>query len=460
MAPPTKMLNSTEHVNIASSTESAIVKSAITLLDLPQEILNMIAMLLDEEQLPALRVLSKHACHHFSDIFAKFKFGYLHRNLTRTSLQNLINITNHAVFSKYVKSIEISTACIKSPSNLPRTRNAVRQEDSESRQSGVQTAMLVTALKNLKHHGNHSVSLGVFDNHCSYDTNLLRAIDNIPTWDTTSGHGYIKSFGVRKVLPDVNLNQTMFAVREAARLSEYFSQRFSFTTAVKSRMETNLITDDQTDVFLIKGLNRFKSNLLLRYILVQSFSSNPGSVDAPCLTVEVQTGASSHLSLQGQTIALDKWIFARAAHTGRLIQDLPSIFFDNEYRTLIVKDMQLKNQGLQSLCSRTSQHTFECLEISNVDTWISKDLNDPGPITFLKHFRRRSNIEKFRISKLIVNANFYVFHEGDMTIPQPLILATDTIVAEGHDQVQSAFDHLITKILTWREAVTRGQPVP
>lgn len=420
----------------------------------------MIATLLDEEQLPALRFLSKHACHRFSDIFAKFKFAYLHRNLEKTSLQNLVNITSHAVFSKYVRCIEFSTACIESPSPLPDIPNSMHEEDSESGHPGRQIAMLVTVLENLKYHGNHSVSLGVFDNRCSYYENLLRAIDNIPTWRTTLGHGYIKnikSFHAREAPSELDLHQTMFAVREAARISEYSSQRLSFTTAVDSRTETDLITDDQENVFLIGGSNQFKSNLRLRYIVVGSFQSN---INAPCLTVEVQTGASSHLSLQGQNIALDHWIFARAARTGDLLHDLSSVFFDNRYKTFKLEDLQLNSQGLTSLCSRTMQQTFEYLEISNMDIWASRDPYDLGPITFLNHFKRHFSIKNFRISNLIVNANFYVTLESGTTIPQPLRLAVDLIVAEGHDQVQNVFDDLIAQILTWRETIARVQFVP
>ncbi|KAG9753426.1 hypothetical protein KCU73_g5892, partial [Aureobasidium melanogenum] len=252
----------------------------------------------------------------------------------------------------------------------------------------------------------------------------------------------------------------MFAISQAAKVTGYSLQRLSLTTVAHPQTQTDLmilITDDQANAFLIEGSNQFKSNLMLRYVVVDMFESEPLYIEAPCLTVEVQTGASSHFSLQGQTIALDEWIFARLGRTGRSLEKLSSVFFDNRYQTFTLKDLQLKSQDLTSLCSKTTQRTFECLDISNVDVWVDEDVNDLGPTTFLNHFKRRSNIKNFRISNLTVNTNYYVVHSGDRKLPQPLKLAADEIVAEGHDQVQNVFDDLIAQILTWCAAIDRNQ---
>lgn len=408
----------------------------------------MIATLLDEEQLPALRILSKQACHHFSDIFAKVHFARLRHHFTESSLQDLVQFTNHAMFSKYVKSMEFSTARPKYPSTG--SPDSLHEEAREFRRAGRHITMLVTVLENLKHHGNHEVSLGVFDSSC------YRMIDGIATIESTLvGHGYIKSYGIGKVLESVDQHGTMLAISEAAKISGYSLQRLSMTTAVRSSTQTKLITNDQANAFLVEGSNQFKSNLMLRCIVAGKFESKFRHIEAACLTVEVQTGASSHLSLQGQTIALDQWLFSRVQRTGDLLQRLPPLFFDNRYRTFTLKDLQLKSQGLTPLYSGTMQQTLKCLELSNVDVWISQDVNDMGPVTFLNHLKRHSNIKNFRISNLTVNANFYVTQSGDRTTPQPLRLAADEIVAEGYDKVQSVFDDLIAQVKTWRGTISR-----
>ncbi|KAH0382456.1 hypothetical protein KCU92_g6229, partial [Aureobasidium melanogenum] len=362
------------------------------------------------------------------------------------------------MFSTYVKSIEFSTARTKEPS--PESSDPLLGEDSEFRRAGHHITMLVTVLENLSHHGNRKVSLGVSDSFCYRIVDELPTIGTLPSRSTLLGHGYIKSYGIDNGLTSANPRGTMFAISQAAKITGYSLQRLSLTTVARPRTQINLITDDQANAFLIEGSNQFKSNLMLRYVVVEILRSRPLCIEGPCLTVEVQTGALSHLSLQGQTIALDDWTFARVGRTGSSLHNLPSVFFDNRYQTFTLKDLQLKSQDLTSLGSKITQRTFECLEISNMDVWVDKDVNDLGPTTFLKHFKRRSNIKNFRISNLTVNANFYVIHSGDRKLPQSLRLAADEIVAEGHDQVQNVFDDLIAQILAWCRAIGRDQFVP
>ncbi|KAH0025642.1 hypothetical protein KCU78_g4658, partial [Aureobasidium melanogenum] len=456
MALPTKMPNLTERAKVNLSMKSP--KPAITFLDLPPEILHMITALLDEEQLPVLRLVSKQACSCLSDIFAKVHFAHLRHHLTEPSLHDLVQITSHAMFSTYVKSIEFSTARTKEPS--PESSDPLLGEDSEFRRAGNHVTMLVTVLENLSQHGNRKVSLGIFDSFYYHMVDGAPTIYNIETRSTLLGHGYIKSYGVENVLTSANPRGTMFAISQAAKVTGYSLQRLSLTTVAHPQTQTDLmilITDDQANAFLIEGSNQFKSNLMLRYVVVDMFESDPRYIEAPRLTVEIQTGASSHLSLQGQTIALDEWVFGRAVCTGSCLNDLPSVFFDNRYQTVTLEDLHLKSQDLTSLCSKTMQRTVECLEISNMDVWVCEDLNDLGRTTFLNHFKRRSNIKNFRISNLTVNTNYYVIHSGDRKLPQPLILAAGEIVAEGHDQVQNVFDDLIAQILTWCAAIDRDQ---
>ncbi|KAG9658687.1 hypothetical protein KCU64_g4351, partial [Aureobasidium melanogenum] len=219
MAPPTKMLDLTEHPKVASSTKTP--KPVITFLDLPPEILLMITALLDEKQLPVLRLISKQACSCLSDIFAKVHFAHLRHHLTEPSLHDLIQITSHAMFSTYVKSIEFSTARTKDPS--PESSDPLLREDSEFRRAGHHVTMLVTVLENLSHHGNRKVSLGVFDRFYYRMVDELPTINSLPTQSTLLGHGYIKSYGVQNVLTCANPHGTEAGVRTKKAMCELFN---------------------------------------------------------------------------------------------------------------------------------------------------------------------------------------------------------------------------------------------
>lgn len=137
MAAPTGTQKLTAHANIASP----------TFLDLPLEVLYMIVALLEEEQLPSLRVISRNASNRLSDIFAKVHFAHIRHHLTKPSLEDLIGIANHATFSKYVKSIEFSTMHIKDPSvefGLPETLDDLQKKAVDFRKSGGCIAMLAS----------------------------------------------------------------------------------------------------------------------------------------------------------------------------------------------------------------------------------------------------------------------------------------------------------------------------
>lgn len=327
----------------------------------------MIVALLNKEQLPALRRLCKKAPNRLSDIFAKVHFAHIRHHLTKQSLEDLISITNHATFGKHVKSIKLSTMHIKIPSGefgLPDSLSESHDEAIKFRKSGKSVAMLTSALGNLQLHGNHKVSLGVFDNHRSRN---YFALDPC-THAESLGHGYIKSYGPGEVLTDVDPCETMFAISEAAKNTRYSLQRLSITTNINTPTSNNLFIHDDAKVLLREGSNQFKSNLTLKHVVSDMFESRSKSlyVEAACLTVEVKTGESSHLSLQGQVIKLDQWKFARVRRTGESLLGLPSVFFDTRYETLTLKDLQLSSRGMTSLCSKTLQKTFKCLEISNM----------------------------------------------------------------------------------------------
>lgn len=415
----------------------------------------MIAALLDEEQLPALRLVSKQTCHHLSDIFASVHFAHLHHHLTKPSLQDLIHITNHAMFSTYIKSIQFSTVCTESPSRW--YSDFLLNEGDDFRRYGHHINMLTTALENLKHHGNYKVSLGVFDSLCKNQSSLLRATSKVPTYRAILGHGYVKSYGVSDVPTDADPDGAMFAIRQAATNSEYSLQKFSMTTSVNLFTQARLFVEDNAGLYVDEVSNQFKPNLTIKHVVVDMVPIKGRiSIQAPCLTVEVQTSASSHLLLQGRTSELDELPSSTsqiAFRVERFLCDLPLVFTDTRYKKLTLRNLQFNNHGVSWLCSTTKEQAFECLEVSNVDVCIYNDANDLGrsTFTFLNHFKRSGSIEKLKISNFVVDANFYVAHRTS----QPLRLATDEIVAEGYNQVQTVFDDLIAQISTWHGMISR-----
>lgn len=449
MTPPTKMPKLTKHVDISSSINSVIVKPATTFLDLPQEVLDMIATLLKDEQLPALRLTSKQACYSFSHIFAKVHFAHLHHHLTGSSLYDLFQITKHAMFSKYVKSVEFSTARPEFPIPRPpsESSNILEQEASGFPCYGSNTDKLVAAIENLKHHGNRKVSLGVFDSLCRRKNDLVRAIGDSPTWHSTLGHGYVKSYGAETVLVGAAPYRTMSVISRAAKISGYSLEHLSITTTNRSLTKTKLITRDLTRLLKTKA-NQFKSELTFKYVVVKMVKTKKHhDIQRNCLTVEVQTDASSHLLLQGRPCRLDRRISrTRIERCSLSLDALPAVFTETKYRNLTLKDLQLDCDGLRWLDQRTDQQTFECLNISNIATWMDGEHADReySTLTFLNHFKTNYKIKKLMFMNFYVHASFGI---------TPLRLAAEEVVAEGYDQVQSVFDDLIAQTMVWLKSI-------
>ncbi|KAG9520827.1 hypothetical protein KCV07_g4023, partial [Aureobasidium melanogenum] len=445
MAPPTKTLNLMKHTMVTSSIKSP--KPVTTFLDLPQEILHMITTLLDEEQLPVLRLVSKQACYRLSDLFAKVHFAHLRHHLTETSLYDLIQITKHDMFSTCVKSIEFSTARTKYPSQG--SPNPLLGEDSEFRRAGHHITMLVTVLENLSHRGNHKVSLGVFDSFWYSRGGILRPIDTASDYSGTLGHGYTKSYGLKNVLTHANPHGTMFSISEATKISGYSLQRLSMTTTLRSRTQDNLIRDS-FNVLLIKGSNQFKSNLTFKYVVIGTFTTYRLSMQNPCLTIEVQTGLSSHLSLQGQNCASDLRNSRRVTNVGAFLRDLPLAFTDTNYQKVTLRDLQIRRECVTWLSSRTTQQPFEDLELFNMVVGVNNDadVHEPLAVTFLKHFKTSYSIKVLRISNFVVVPDIVAARQNGSET-QPLRLAAEEIVAKGYNQVQGILDNLIAQIFSW-----------
>ncbi|KAK6008258.1 hypothetical protein QM012_000161 [Aureobasidium pullulans] len=442
------MLILAEPTKVVIPTKSS--KGAITLLDLPKEILDMIANLLSERQLPELRLISKHAWLCLSDNFAKVKFAHLRHHFTEPSLQDLVHITSHPTFSKCVKSIEFSTARTKNPSNwriVPGIPNPLPGEDCEFRQNGTHINMLVTVLENLKHNANHKVSLGVFD---SFNHRMLsesKQTEHVLTLSKLLGHGYVKSYGEKNVLTGTNPYGTMFAVSRATEISGYSLQRISITSTVSSRTESALTRDRQSNVLLQRGTNQFKPNLTFKLVLVSPSIMGHYSMQNPYLALEVQTSASSHLSLESQNSAPEFGPFQEFTDVGYYLSGLSLAFTETKYQKFTLKNLQIRLPAVTWLSSRMMKQPFEDLDFSGVILGVKYDANSHKSlaITFLNHFKENHNIKTLRIANLVLVMDTLAARENDY---QSLRLGAREIVAEGRGQVQSVLKDLIAQIST------------
>ncbi|THY47259.1 hypothetical protein D6C98_07165 [Aureobasidium pullulans] len=137
---------------------------------LPNEILGTIVHHCDDGDLGNLRLSCKTLGTAATQPFGRRCLAERRFVFAEYSMQGLVDLTVHPVFSPCVRSLSFGICRLEMPKYEPASTDASRQKLSELVDknndfvhSGTHMLMLVQALQNLKAHGNLQVSLGIFD---------------------------------------------------------------------------------------------------------------------------------------------------------------------------------------------------------------------------------------------------------------------------------------------------------
>ncbi|THZ18153.1 hypothetical protein D6C91_05635 [Aureobasidium pullulans] len=137
---------------------------------LPSEVLGIIVHHCDDEDLSNLRLSCKTLGTAATQPFGRRCLAERRFVFAEYSMQGLVDLTVHPVFSPCVRSLSFGICRLEMPKYESASTDASRQKLSELVDknndfvhSGTHMLMLVQALQNLKAHGNLQVSLGIFD---------------------------------------------------------------------------------------------------------------------------------------------------------------------------------------------------------------------------------------------------------------------------------------------------------
>ncbi|TIA45604.1 hypothetical protein D6C79_05591 [Aureobasidium pullulans] len=137
---------------------------------LPSEVLGIIVHHCDDGDLGNLRLSCKTLGTAATQPFGRRCLAERRFVFAEYSMQGLVDLTVHPVFSPCVRSLSFGICRLEMPKYEPASTDASRQKLSELVDknndfvhSGTHMLMLVQALQNLKAHGNLQVSLGIFD---------------------------------------------------------------------------------------------------------------------------------------------------------------------------------------------------------------------------------------------------------------------------------------------------------
>ncbi|THW74914.1 hypothetical protein D6D18_10049, partial [Aureobasidium pullulans] len=137
---------------------------------LPSEVLGIIVHHCDDGDLGNLRLSCKTLGTAATQPFGRRCLAERRFVFAKYSMQGLVDLTVHPVFSPCVRSLSFGVCRLEMPKYGSASTDASRQKLSELVDknndfvhSGTHMLMLVQALQNLKAHGNLQVSLGIFD---------------------------------------------------------------------------------------------------------------------------------------------------------------------------------------------------------------------------------------------------------------------------------------------------------
>ncbi|THY67142.1 hypothetical protein D6C97_01023 [Aureobasidium pullulans] len=398
------------------------------ILTLSTEILVKISEECEDSDLPNMRLVCREFCNSSTKAFGQVYFADLHVLLVEPSLDILVEITAHPIYGRCVKTIVCGTA---------RTIKPVMEYDEEEGGEPIPTlspeferseghiAKLVTALNNLKLHGNLEVALGIHSDEVWTKGNGFRLLGGPITYD-----GY--------VVKDFDASGTLGSLLEATSATMFPINKKCFRFLEELELD-RIIKNDTIFSSMFSAAGTFNTNTSIRLDFVQGSSSEPSSI-------MIGISDSNQLDLTNILLAGEIWAFLGSPYwTSSYIRILKLALNLTKFEHLTLTDMAISTSVFQTAFT-DSEGFIKHLKLSNVIT--SESVPGEGdPTEVLCYLKDQLQLESLTLNKIEITKQIDNGLQSTNISIDHLIKGTK--VFDGHTEVQEALEILISRANSW-----------
>ncbi|THY80528.1 hypothetical protein D6C92_10603 [Aureobasidium pullulans] len=399
------------------------------ILTLSTEILVKISEECEDSDLPNMRLVCREFCNSSTKAFGQVYFADLHVLLVEPSLDILVEITAHPIYGRCVKTIVCGTA-----RTIKLVMEYVEEEEEgapiptlspEFERSEGHIAKLVTALNNLKHHGNLEVALGIHSDEAWTKGNGFRLLGGLITYD-----GY--------VVKDFDASGTLGSLLEATSATMFPINKKCFRFLEDLELD-RIIKNDTIFSSMFSAAGTFNTNTSIRLDFVQGSSSEPSSI-------MIGISDSNQLDLTNILLAGEIWAFLGSPYwTSSYIRVLKLALDLTKFEHLTLTDMAISTSVFQTVFT-DSEGSIKHLKLSNVIT--SESVPGQGdPTEVLCYLKDQLQLESLTLNKIEITKQMDNGLQSTNISIDHLIKGTK--VFDGHTEVQEALEILISRANSW-----------
>ncbi|THX70449.1 hypothetical protein D6D04_09910 [Aureobasidium pullulans] len=398
------------------------------ILTLSTEILVKISEECEDSDLPNMRLVCREFCNSSTKAFGQVYFADLHVLLVEPSLDILVEITAHPIYGRCVKTIVCGTA---------RTIKPVMEYDEEEEgepipilspefeRSEGHIAKLVTALNNLKHHGNLEVALGIHSDEAWTKGNGFRLLGGPITYDDY-------------VVKDFDASGTLGSLLEATSATMFPINKKCFRFLEELELD-RMIKNDTMFSSMFSAAGTFNTNTSIRMNFVQGGTSGPSSI-------MIGISDSNQLDLTNVLLAGEiSAVLGSPYYTSSYIRILKLALDLTKFEHLILTDMTMDTSVFQTVFAK-SEGSIKHLKLSNVITSES----DPGqgePTEVLCYLKDELKLESLTLDRIEITKQIdNGLQSTNISIDH---LIEGEKVFDGRTEVQEALEILISRANSW-----------
>lgn len=398
------------------------------ILTLSTEILVKISEECEDSDLPSMRLVCREFCNSSTKAFGQVYFADLHVLLVEPSLDILVEITAHPIYGRCVKTIVCGTA---------RTIKPVMEYDEEEEGEPIPTlspeferseghiAKLVTALNNLKHHGNLEVALGIHSDEAWTKGNGFRLLGGPITYD-----GY--------VVKDFDASGTLGSLLEATSATMFPINKKCFRFLEDLELD-RIIKNDTISSSMFSAAGTLNTDTSIRLDFVQWSSSGPSSI-------MISMSDSNQLDLTSILLAGDfSALLGSPYYTSSYIRILELVLGLTEFERLTLTNMSISTSVFQTVFAK-SEGSIKHLKLSDVIT--SESVPGEGePTEVLCYLKDQLKLESLTLNKIEITKQIdNGLQSTNISIDH---LIEGEKVFDGHAEVQEALEILISRANSW-----------
>ncbi|THY20660.1 hypothetical protein D6D01_06660 [Aureobasidium pullulans] len=390
---------------------------------LPSEVLGIIVHHCDDGDLGNLRLSCKTLGTAATQPFGRRCLAERRFVFAEYSMQGLVDLTAHPVFSPCVRSLSFGICRLEMPEYGSASTDASRQKLSELVDknndfvhSGTHMLMLVQALQNLKAHGNLQVSLGIFE-----DTN--KDLYGEPFY---KGYGYDAAYTTFSPRSCEGRN-ALVAVINATDMSNYLPVGLQIKLNIGADMLPELMEDPVVDEYLTTS-----SGSLNPRMDVCIDSRGGGDEGRFYVAMKASRLEVVHHSLEDWG---NKWTLSETSAYGRFVHALKQ----TAIVSVIVKDSDTSMSGFSDFL-RGWESSLRQLVLSNLQVYKNFDGNHElaSALTLFRYIRDNLRLNILEMTRVSIETE-----NGTTEIP----ILQETISWSGRHKIREGLDFIIAYLV-------------